>query len=91
MIEYKHAAHALQELQKQGVVWLILLDVKTENSGKEIAIWECVCELDLNEKGIIWKEAILLDSPNGLMVIDAALSNSLTTHLYYKNQLIQAI
>lgn len=91
MIEYKHAAHALQELQNQGVVWLILLDVIPEKSGKDIAIWECTSELNMSEKGTIWKEAILLDSPNGLKIIDATLSNSLTTHLYYKNQLIQAI
>jgi hypothetical protein len=88
MIEYKHAAHALQELQQQGVVWLILLDVKTENSGEDIAIWECVCELDLNEKGIIWKEAFLLKSANACELIENALSQTPLVQIYFNDNLI---
>jgi hypothetical protein len=90
MLDYKNAAQALQELQKQGLVWLLLLDVVPEKSGKDVAIWECTTELNINEKGIIWKEAILLNSPNGIAVLENALSNCSTTQIYFNNQLIQA-
>jgi len=35
MLDFTNAAQALQELQKQGVVWLVLLDVVPEKSGKD--------------------------------------------------------
>lgn len=89
MIEYKHAAHALQELQKQGIVWLILLDVIPEKSGKDIAIWECTSELNMSEKGTIWKEAFLLESANAYELIENVLSQVPSVQIYFNDNLIQ--
>lgn len=88
MIEYKHAAHALQELQQHGVVWLVLLDVIPEKSGKDIAIWECTSELNMSEKGTIWKEAFLLKSANACELIENALSQMPLVQIYFNDNLI---
>lgn len=85
MHEFINATHAAETLRNAGVVWLTLIDVMPDPDGKDIAIWECTTTLDMSEKGRSWKDAVLLDSPNGNAVLESALAPSPTAEVYFNN------
>jgi hypothetical protein len=88
MQQFYSVPHALRILKKQGVVWLTLADVLPERSGKDIFIWDCTANLDMSEKGRSWKDAILLDSPNGNAILESALESGPSDQIYFNNQQI---
>jgi hypothetical protein len=89
MVLFNSVAHALRVMKEQGIIWLTITDVLPEQNGKDIFIWECFASLDMSEKGKSWKEAILLDSPDGISVLEDALSSCPMTQIYLNNSLIQ--
>jgi len=86
---YNSAAHVLRTMKEQGIVWLTIVDVLPDPNGKDIFIWDCAATLDMSEKGRSWKEAVLMDSPDGISVLEDALSSSPSAEIYFNNTLIQ--
>jgi hypothetical protein len=89
MTHFNNGAHALRVLKEQGIIWLTIVDVMPEQNGKDIFIWDCTATLDMSEKGRSWKDATLLDSPNGHSILEDALSISPTNQIYFNNHIIQ--
>jgi hypothetical protein len=89
MIQFYSAAHALRTLKDKGVVWLTLVDVIPDPDGHDMAIWECNSTLDMSEKGRSWKDAVLLESPNGIAVMEATFSASPKAEVYFNNNQIE--
>jgi hypothetical protein len=89
MKQFNSAAQALRTMKEQGVVWLTIADVLPDPNGKDIFIWDCAATLDMSEKGRSWKEAILLDSPDGISVLEDALSSCPESQIYFNKILIQ--
>jgi hypothetical protein len=89
MQQFNSAAHALRVMKEQGIIWLTIVDVLSEQNGKDIFIWDCTTALDMSEKGRSWKDATLLDSPNGHSILEDALSTSPSNQIYFNNLLIQ--
>ena len=76
-------------MREQGIVWLTNDDVSPDPNGNDIFIWDCAATLDMSEKGRSWKDAVLLDSPDGISVLEDALSSSPASQIYFNNTLIQ--
>jgi hypothetical protein len=89
MNKFLNAVQATETLKEQGVVWLTLVDVIPDPDGHDVAIWECKSTLDMSEKGRSWKDAVLLESPNGIAVMEAAFSASPTAEVYFNNNQIE--
>ncbi len=79
---------AFRKLKEEGVLWLTLTDVYSSKTGKETFIWECSNILDMSESGDTWKDAVFFDSPNGISLLEDALSLNSTNQIYFKNNLI---
>lgn len=88
MTHFNNGAHALRVLKEQGIIWLTIVDVLPEQNGKDIFIWDCTATLDISEKGRSWKDAVLLDSPNGNAILESALESSSSDQIYFNNQQI---
>ncbi len=88
MSYYINKNNAFRKLKESGVLWLTLTDVYPNKNDKEIFVWECNKYLDFSERGNSWKDAVLLDSPNGLSLLEEALSDNSTNQIYFNNNLI---
>jgi hypothetical protein len=85
---YISAAHVLRTMKEQGIVWLTIVDVLPDPNGKDIFIWDCAAKLDMSQKGLCWKHAVLLDSPNGNAILESALEPCTRDQIYFSNQKI---
>lgn len=85
MTHFNNGAHALRVLKEQGIIWLTIVDVMPEQNGKDIFIWDCAANLDMSQKGLCWKDAVLLDSPNGAAIVKSALEPDASDQIYFKN------
>ena len=88
MLTYNNKNIAFRKLKEEGVVWITLSDVYINKYGIETFIWECSNILDMSERGDSWKDAVLLDSPNGISLLEDALSLNSTNQIYFNNNLI---
>ena len=88
MTHFNNGAHALRVLKEQGIIWLTIVDVMPEQNGEDIFIWECATTLDMLQKGRGWKDAVLLDSPNGEAIVKSALESCSSDQIYFNNQQI---
>lgn len=88
MTHFNNEAHASRVLKEQGIIWLTIVDVLPEQNGKDMFIWECTATLDVSQKGRSWKDAVLLDSPNGAAIVKSALEPDASDLIYFNNKQI---
>ena len=89
MFKFHSKEEALRKLKNQGVMWLALNDIHTSDYDIDTFYWECLPSLDMSKRGTEWHYAELIDSPNGISILESALSIPSRTLVYFNNQLIQ--
>ena len=80
---------ALRKLKIQGITWLVLTDIQPSQNDNDIYYWECLPFLDMSKRGTDWQYAELIDSPNGISILESAISIPSKTLVYFNNNLIQ--
>jgi hypothetical protein len=80
---------ALRKLKNQGITWLVLTDIQPSQNDSDIYYWECLPFLDMSKRGTDWQYAELIDSPNGISILESAISIPSRTLVYFNNNLIQ--
>ena len=89
MFKFHSKEEALRKLKNQGVIWLALTDIHISDNNKDTFYWECLTFLDMSKRGSEWHDAELIDSPNGISILESALSIPSRNLVYFNNQLIQ--
>ncbi len=89
MYNYFSKEEALRKLKNQGITWLALTDIQPSQDDNDIYYWECLPSLDISKRGTDWQYAELIDSPNGISILESALSIPSRTLVYFNNRLIQ--
>lgn len=88
MFKFHSKEEALRKLKNQGVMWLALNDIHTSDYDIDTFYWECLPSLDMSKRGTEWHYAELIDSPNGISILESALSIPSRTLVYFNNKQI---
>jgi hypothetical protein len=89
MFKFHSKEEALRKLKNQDVKWLVLNDIHTNDYDIYTFYWECSPSLDMSKRGTEWHYAELIDSPNGISILESAISIPSKTLVYFNNNLIQ--
>jgi hypothetical protein len=89
MFEFQSKEEALRKLKNQGVIWLALTDIQTSDNDIDTFYWDCLPFLDMSKRGSYWLEAELMDSPNGISILENTFTIPSRNLVYFNNQLIQ--